>query len=46
MKVIKFLAKHWICTLILVTVIFAVVLPNFATMLQSGVVTWIQEVLS
>jgi hypothetical protein len=43
MKIIKFLAKHWVCTLILVTVIFAVVLPNFATMLQSGVVTWIES---
>lgn len=28
MKVIKFLAKHWIATLIVVTIVFGVVLPN------------------
>lgn len=46
MKVIKFLAKHWIITLFLVTVVFAVVLPSLADYLQSGVATWIQEVFS
>lgn len=46
MKVIKFLAKHWMITLFAVTIIFAVVLPNFADWVQSGVVTWIQEVFS
>lgn len=46
MKVIEFLAKHWICTLILVTIVFAVVLPNLADWIQSGVATRIQEVFS
>lgn len=42
MKIIKFLAKHWMVTLFLVTIVFAVVLPNLADLLQSGVATWIQ----
>lgn len=45
MKLIKFVARHWIIFIIVVTVIFAVVLPNLADLLQSGVATWIQEVL-
>lgn len=45
MRVIKFLAKHWIITTIVVTILFGIVLPNLADLLQSGVATWIQEVL-
>lgn len=45
MRIIKFVARHWIVSIFAVTVIFAVVLPNLADLLQSGVVTWIQEVL-
>lgn len=28
MKAIKFLAKHWIATIIIVAIIFGIVLPN------------------
>lgn len=42
MKLIKFVARHWIISIIVVTVIFAVVLPNIADLLLSGVATWIQ----
>ena len=45
MRLVRFIAKHWISFIIVVTVIFAVVLPNLADSLQSGVATWIQEVL-
>lgn len=45
MKAIKFLAKHWICTLILVTVIFAVVLPNVEAELVSKGSSLIQFLL-
>lgn len=45
MKLIKFVARHWIIFIIVVTVIFAVVLPNLSDLIQSGVATWIQEVL-
>ncbi len=40
---IKFLGRHWICTLILITIVFAVILPNLADLLQSGVATWIEN---
>lgn len=46
MKLIKFVARHWIISIIVVTVIFAVVLPSIANLLQTGVATWIQEVFS
>lgn len=45
MRLVRFIVRHWICTLVLITVIFAVVLPNLANLFQSGVATWIQEVL-
>lgn len=35
MKVIKFLAKHWIATLLVVTILFGIVLPNLEAELVS-----------
>lgn len=35
MKVIKFLAKHWIATIIVVIIVFGIVLPNIEAQLVS-----------
>lgn len=45
MKAIKFLAKHWSLTLVLVTVIFAVVLPNLEEELVSRGSDFINSIL-
>lgn len=45
MKVIKFLAKHWILALVLVTVIFTVVLPNVEAELVSRGSDFINSIL-
>lgn len=45
MKVIKFLAKHWIATLIVVTILFGIVLPNLEAVLISRGSSLIQFLL-
>lgn len=35
MKVIKFLAKHWIATILVVIIVFGIVLPNLEAELVS-----------
>lgn len=45
MKVIKFLAKHWIISLIVVVVLFAIVLPNLEALAVSRGSSLIQFLL-
>lgn len=45
MKVIKFLAKHWIVTLIVVTIVFGIVLPNVEALAVSRGSSLIQYLL-
>lgn len=45
MKVIKFLAKHWITTTIIVAVIFGIVLPNVEAELVSRGSDFINSIL-
>lgn len=45
MKVIKFLAKHWIITTIVVTILFGIVLPNLEAELVSRGSSLIQYLL-
>lgn len=45
MKVIKFLAKHWILTIIVVTILFGIVLPNLEAELVSRGSSLIQYLL-
>ena len=45
MKVIKFLAKHWIVTLLVVTILFGIVLPNVEALLVSRGSDFINSIL-
>lgn len=45
MRVIKFLAKHWIITTIVVTILFGIVLPNLEAELVSRGSSLIQYLL-
>lgn len=45
MKVIKFLAKHWMVTLLVVTVVFGIVLPNLEAELVSRGSDFINSIL-
>lgn len=45
MKAIKFLAKHWIATIIIVAVIFGIVLPNVEALVISRGSSLIQYLL-
>lgn len=45
MKAIKFLAKHWIATLLVVTIVFGIVLPNVEAELVSRGSDFINSIL-
>lgn len=45
MKAIKFLAKHWIVTLLVVTILFGIVLPNIEAELISRGSDFINSIL-
>lgn len=45
MKVIKFLAKHWIVSIIIVTILFGIALPNLEAELVSRGSSLIQFLL-
>lgn len=45
MKAIKLLAKHWIATLLVVTIVFGIVLPNVEAIVISRGSSLIQYLL-
>lgn len=45
MKIIRFIAKHWIISIIIVTIVFAIVLPNLEALALSRGSDFINSIL-
>ena len=45
MRLIRFIARHWICTILVVTIVFAIVLPNLEALALSRGSSLIQYLL-